>query len=72
MKNQFFENGESRIQVDPQKLKALRDRLEARYAPEIARAQGLGYLILRWRLGWEYYREVRKLHPSPYSLYVGC
>ena len=69
MKHQIVADGESRVKVDPERMKTLRATIEARYAPEMARAKGLRYLILRGRLNWECYRASRKLYPSPYSLY---
>jgi hypothetical protein len=72
MKPHFVADGERRLRECPEfqaRLGELRANVEARYASEMAGADFLRRLILRWRIAAECRREQRKLLPSPQTLY---
>lgn len=65
MKSRFVADGESRLHECPEfydRLRTLRESIEARHATELAEAGFLRRMKLRWRIAAEYRRERKKLH----------
>jgi hypothetical protein len=63
MKMQIVADGRSRL------LKAIREKIEARYAKELKAAGPVGHAFLRRRMEAEYREERKKIEPSPYALF---
>ncbi len=52
------------------RLRAIREAIAARYAPQLAQAGPWRRFVLRRQMAAEFDRERRKLEPSPYSLHL--
>ena len=72
MKLPFVANGESKIRRSPEtqaQLRALQAAIAARHADALISANFAGRCRLRCRMALEYWRERRRIVPSPHSLY---
>jgi len=54
------------------RLRALRESICKKYASQLAGGNFASRFILRWRMILEYWRERRRMAPSPESLFVAA
>ena len=74
MNSHFVSDGRWRLHRNKgfqARLRSLRDSIRERHAVELAKANIIDQLVIRWRMVAEYRRERRKIVPSKYSLYLG-
>jgi hypothetical protein len=74
MNSHFVSNGEWRLHRNHEfqsRLRALRDLIRERHAAELAKANIIDRVVIRWRMVAEYRQERRKIVPSKHSLYLG-
>jgi len=72
MKSRIVADGALRLRRNPEfqaRLRELRKSIRERHAAELAPAGFFRRLVLRWRIAAEFWRERRKIAPSPQSLY---
>lgn len=72
MNSNIVADGRKRLDRSPEfqaRLRELEKSIQSRYASELAKADCVHRVVLRWRMFIEYRRERRKLAPSPDSLF---
>ena len=68
----FVADGLERLEAAPEyqaSLKRLRVSIADRYAEQLAAASWIEGRCINWRIEREYRAELRRLSPSPYSLF---
>ncbi len=74
MKSNFVADGRSNLRDSEEfqeRLRQLREAIDARYAIELAHANFLRRWMIRWKMWHEYRRESKRLEPSPEALFLG-
>ena len=73
MKARFVADGAQRLKRSAEfqsELRALRERIHAKYAVELKTAPFFRRCLIRWRILVEYRRERRRIIPAARALYV--
>ena len=56
--------------ISREKILEIRERVRARYESELTKASWWKKFAIRWKMTREFRQEMKKMQPSPHSLYA--